>query len=199
MASSLEEDYDKSTSCDSDEMWVPWFVGQGENKGLIEVDMSFIEDQFNLYSLGEMVKDFERSWEVIKDEKPSKSPSNEAVLYYLIHQRFILTKAGLEKMADKVAARVYGACSRVACKGFPYVPVGTSDFPGEDTVKMFCYQCSELYVPSGSMRDMDGCVFGRTFAHLLTIVRPDLFARRPAETYVPRVFGFQIYNPSTAA
>lgn len=193
MTSSLSTSSDYANTCEEDDTWVLWFIQHRENKGLIEVDSSFIEDQFNLYSLNELVKDFDRSWHVIKGEKQSRSPHNEAILYYMIHQRYLLTKQGMEKMAHRVSSRYYGTCGRVLCKSFPYVPVGLSDSPGADTVKLFCYRCGEVYIPSNHLRDMDGCAFGTTFPHLLSVMRPDLFTKEKREGYVPRVFGFRIY------
>jgi casein kinase II subunit beta len=194
MTSSFEEEYESSISHDSHDMWVSRFLSQGEHKGLVEVEMSFLEDGFNLYGLSDIVKDFERSWAVLRDERSPKHPENEAALYYMVHQRFILTREGMDRVAARVAAKGYGRCARVSCDNFPFIPVGTSDYPGEDTVKLFCFQCSEIYRPSGPMSQLDGCAFGRTFAHLLTIVRPELFVKKEVETYVPRIFGFQIHQ-----
>ena len=49
------------------------------------------------------------------------------VLYGLIHARFILTTAGMNKMYDKYRQVDFGRCPRSFCKGQPVLPNGLSD------------------------------------------------------------------------
>lgn len=90
------------------------------------------------------------------------------MLYGLVHQRYILTRAGLQAMVyiilrihpvsitescvqvDKYENGVFGSCPRVYCVGCNVVPCGRSDMPGLDTVKLFCPNCNDIYGPPSS-------------------------------------------------
>ncbi|TFK19454.1 casein kinase II beta subunit, partial [Coprinopsis marcescibilis] len=108
-----------------------------------------------------------------EDEDASKIPdvsiveSSAEMLYGLVHQRFILTRAGLQAMAEKYENGVFGSCPRVYCVSCNVVPCGRSDMPGVDTVKLFCPNCNDIFVPPSSrFQGVDGAFFGTTFAHL---------------------------------
>lgn len=48
-------------------------------------------------------------------------------------------------------------CPRVYCIGCNVVPCGRSDLPGLDTVKLFCSNCNDIYVPPSSrFQGVDG-------------------------------------------
>ena len=47
-----------------------------------------------------------------------------------------------------------------------------------------------------SRADIDGAYFGTTFPHLFLMQFPELIPTRPAQSYVPRVFGFRINRES---
>jgi len=118
----------------------------------------------------EMVLDVEPA---LSDDDNSKIPdvsiveSSAEMLYGLVHQRFILTRAGLQAMLEKYESGVFGICPRVYCMGTSVVPCGRSDIPGLDTVKLFCPNCNDLYVPPSSrFQGVDGAFFGTTFPHL---------------------------------
>ena len=76
-------------------------------------------------------------------------------------------------------------CPRVYCVSCNVVPCGRSDLPGLDTVKLFCPNCNDIYIPPSSrFQGVDGnplhhrcrynrlidffkgAFFGTTFAHL---------------------------------
>lgn len=117
----------------------------------------------------------------VSDEDTSKIPdvsiveASAELLYGLVHQRYILTRAGLQAMVrstedaflrftkwlslqvDKYEAGVFGSCPRVYCNGCNVVPCGRSDLPGLDTVKLFCPNCNDLYSPPSSrFQGVDG-------------------------------------------
>lgn len=94
--------------------------------------------------------------------------SSAELLYGLIHQRYILTRHGLQQMVDKYEAGHFGYCPRVFCHSHPVLPCGRSDLPGLDTVKLFCPNCVDNYSPPSSrFHGVDGAFFGTTFPHLL--------------------------------
>jgi hypothetical protein len=41
----------------------------------------------------------------------------------------------------------FGRCPRVFCQGQPVIPVGQSDIPRTNTVKLFCPKCQDIYHP----------------------------------------------------
>ncbi|KAI9145341.1 hypothetical protein BKA69DRAFT_1050928 [Paraphysoderma sedebokerense] len=80
-------------------------------------------------------------------------------------------------MLEKLENRHFGVCPRTFCYNFPLLPVGRYDQPGLDTVKVYCYNCMDIYNPSGSRyQRVDGAFFGSTFPHLLFQTFPDYYA-----------------------
>ena len=90
--------------------------------------------------------------------------------------------------AEKYEGGIFGSCPRVYCMGCNVVPCGRSDLPGLETVKLFCPNCNDIYVPASSrfqgvdgvshsaskqepcslidVGSLPGAFFGTTFAHL---------------------------------
>lgn len=110
--------------------------------------------------------------------------SSAEMLYGLIHQRFICSRAGIQQMSEKYELTHFGVCPRTFCDGVRTLPVGTSDVPGEDTVKLFCPSCLDIYVPPNSrFQTVDGAFFGRTFGALFLLTFPDYdVSKKGAET-----------------
>ncbi|EAU84859.2 casein kinase subunit II beta [Coprinopsis cinerea okayama7 len=158
--------------------WISWFCSLPGHEYFCEVSEDFIEDDFNLTGLNTMVPFWKEAMEMVLDVEPededaSKIPdvsiveSSAEMLYGLVHQRYILTRAGLQAMAEKYENGMFGSCPRVYCVGCNVVPCGRSDMPGVDTVKLFCPNCNDIYVPPSSrFQGVDGAFFGTTFAHL---------------------------------
>lgn len=109
--------------------------------------------------------------------------SSAEMLYGLIHQRFICSRAGIQQMSEKYELGHFGACPRTNCEQARTLPVGLSDIPGEDTVKLFCPSCLDVYVPPNSrFQTVDGAFFGRTFGALFLLTFPDYdLTRRGSE------------------
>lgn len=109
--------------------------------------------------------------------------SSAEMLYGLIHQRFICSRAGIQQMSEKYELGHFGACPRTNCDQARTLPVGLSDIPGEDTVKLFCPSCLDVYVPPNSrFQTVDGAFFGRTFGALFLLTFPDYdLTRRGSE------------------
>ena len=100
--------------------------------------------------------------------------SSAEMLYGLIHQRFICSRTGIQQMSEKYDLSHFGVCPRTNCDGTRTLPVGLSDVPGEDTVKLFCPSCLDVYVPPNSrFQTVDGAFFGRTFGALFLLTFPD--------------------------
>lgn len=100
--------------------------------------------------------------------------SSAEMLYGLIHQRFICSRAGIQQMCEKYELGHFGCCPRTNCEQARTLPVGLSDIPGDDTVKLFCPSCLDVYVPPNSrFQTVDGAFFGRTFGALFLLTFPE--------------------------
>ena len=120
------------------------------------------------------------------DEDSSRIPdvsiveASAELLYGLVHQRFILTRAGLQAMVrpfecaltpisragqvEKYENGAFGICPRVYCSGCNIVPCGRSDLPGIDTVKLYCPNCNDIYSPPSSrFQGVDGLTHSPLF------------------------------------
>ncbi|KAF7352736.1 Casein kinase II subunit beta [Mycena venus] len=190
-----EDGYTSSTPT-STLTWISWFCSLPGHEYFCEVTEDFIEDDFNLTGLNSMVPFWKEAMEMVLDVEPgaphplayvrvtrscyassdedaAKIPdvsiveSSAEMLYGLVHQRYILGRAGQQAMVDKYESGIFGSCPRVYCVGCNVVPCGRSDLPGIDTVKLFCPNCNDIYVPPSSrFQGVDGAFFGTTFAHL---------------------------------
>lgn len=109
--------------------------------------------------------------------------SSAELLYGLIHQRFICSRVGIQQMSEKYELGHFGCCPRTNCEQARTLPVGLSDIPGEDTVKLFCPSCLDVYVPPNSrFQTVDGAFFGRTFGALFLLTFPEYdLTKRGAE------------------
>ncbi|KAI9376500.1 casein kinase II regulatory subunit-domain-containing protein [Aspergillus egyptiacus] len=136
-------------------------------------------------------EDEEDEDEMLGDEKPagyrrerrharvasdlSVIESSAELLYGLIHQRYITSRPGIQQMLEKYEMQHFGVCPRVYCNGCKVLPVGRSDTPGQETVKLFCPSCQDLYTPPNSrFHSVDGAFFGTTFGCLFFMTFPDL-------------------------
>uniref|UniRef100_A0AAV2MDP8 Casein kinase II subunit beta n=1 Tax=Knipowitschia caucasica TaxID=637954 RepID=A0AAV2MDP8_KNICA len=71
---------------------------------------------------------------------------------------------------------------------------GLSDIPGEAMVKLYCPKCMDVYTPKSSKHHhTDGAYFGTGFPHMLYMVHPEYRPKRPANQFVPRLYGFKIH------
>jgi len=171
-----QEGYTSSTPT-STLTWISWFCSLPGHEYFCEVSEDFIEDDFNLTGLNAMVPFWKEAMDMVLDVEPDEESSkipdvsiveaSAELLYGLVHQRYILTRQGLQAMIDKYEAGVFGACPRVYCRGTNVVPAGRSDLPGLDTVKLYCPNCHDIYAPPSSrFQGVDGAFFGTTFPHL---------------------------------
>ena len=101
--------------------------------------------------------------------------SSAELLYGLIHQRYITSRPGIQQMLEKYELGHFGQCPRVLCNGAKVIPVGRTDTPGQDTVKLFCPSCLDVYTPPNSrFQQIDGAFFGTTFGCLFFMTFPDV-------------------------
>ncbi|GAB4816730.1 hypothetical protein N2152v2_003776 [Parachlorella kessleri] len=185
--------------------WIAWFCSLKGNEFFAEVEEEYIQDDFNLSGLSSQVPYYEYALDLILD---SESLQNEILteaqqelvetaaeaLYGLIHARYVLTSRGMNAMLEKFKGCDFGRCPRVFCNGQACLPVGLSDVPRQATVKLFCPKCEDVFYPRSKYHgNLDGAYFGTTFPHLFLLTYPTMRPPKPAETYLPRVFGFKIH------
>ncbi|KAK6876417.1 Casein kinase II subunit beta [Candida tropicalis] len=78
-------------------------------------------------------------------------------------------------MASKFERNDFGSCPRYFCDGMHLIPVGSTDVPGQETVRLFCPCCNDIYIPSSSRYlNIDGAFFGTTFPGLLVKMFPEI-------------------------
>jgi len=205
-----EEDEDSSemSASDEDGSWITWFCSLRGNEFFCEVDEDYIQDDFNLTGLNSLVPYYEYALDMVLDvEMPMEDSLTEEqqeivesaaeMLYGLIHARYIVTNRGMHAMYEKYRTAAFGRCPRVFCQGQPVLPVGLSDLPRNYTVNVFCPRCHGLFFPKSTRQaNIDGAYFGTTFPHLYLMTHPDMIPAKPAQTYVPRVYGFKVHESS---
>ncbi|KAL3529568.1 hypothetical protein ACH5RR_008890 [Cinchona calisaya] len=201
------EESDVSGSDGDDTSWISWFCNLRGNEFFCEVDDEYIQDDFNLCGLSSQVPYYDYALDLILDVESSHSDmfteeQNELVesaaemLYGLIHVRYISTTKGMAAMLEKYKNFDFGRCPRVYCCGQPCLPVGQSDIPRSSTVKAYCAKCEDIYYPRSKYQgNIDGAYFGTTFPHLFLMTYGHLKPQKPAQGYVPRVFGFKLHRP----
>lgn len=109
--------------------------------------------------------------------------SSAELLYGLIHQRYITSRPGIQQMLEKYEVHHFGVCPRVNCYGCKVLPVGRTDTPGQETVKLFCPSCYDIYTPPNSrFQSVDGAFFGTTFGCLFFMTFPELDVGGRAES-----------------
>eukprot|EP00002_Diphylleia_rotans_P000289 TRINITY_DN10151_c0_g2_i1.p1 TRINITY_DN10151_c0_g2~~TRINITY_DN10151_c0_g2_i1.p1 ORF type:complete len:336 (+),score=62.28 TRINITY_DN10151_c0_g2_i1:67-1074(+) len=195
------------TSGWTEESWIQSFLSMDGNEFFTEVSDDFLMDDFNLTGLNGIVPYFHQALDVLQEvdsQEPLLTEEQQIALdqscmelYGMIHARYILTSRGLSAMCEKYQAGHFGYCPRVLCQNQHVLPVGISDSPRRDTVKLFCPRCEEVYnPPSRKHNRLDGAYFGTTFPHMFLLAYPELIPLRAAQKYVPRMFGFKIHSSS---
>lgn len=192
------------TSEDEDVTWIQWFCSLKGNEFFCEVDEEFIQDDFNLTGLRSFVPNYDYALDMILDTETDDDLSDEQqeivdaaaeFLYGLIHARYVLTARGMLSMVEKYENVEFGRCPRVLCSGQPALPVGQTDVPRTNTVKLFCPRCQDIYYPRLRRHsNIDGAYFGTTFPHLLLQTYPDLYPAPSEAKYVPKIYGFRIHS-----
>lgn len=205
-ASSLPEEEGSNSSSDfqsdDDYAWIPWFCSLKGNEFFCEVDDNYAQDGFNLTGLSQQIPYYDYALDMILDIEPKEILSDDQQemvendaenLFGLIHARYILTDRGLHAMLEKYMQCHFGRCPRVLCRGQATLPVGVSDTTNQESVKLYCPKCEDIYNSKSSRHEhIDGAYFGTTFAHLFFLSFPELKVKKSVEKYVPRVFGFRV-------
>ena len=190
---------------DEEYSWVPWFCSLKGNEFFCEVEDSYVQDSFNLTGLNSMIPyydnaldlilDIESRDDMLSDDQQEMLENDAETLFGLIHARFILTSRGLQRMLVKYREKHFGVCPNVLCRDQAVLPIGLSDHLNEESVKLYCPKCEDVYEPQKSRHEhIDGAFFGRTFPHLFFLTYPELKPKSLTEKYVPKVFGYKVHK-----
>lgn len=202
----MDEDYVSDSSSDFDECWIDTFLAKKGNDFFCEIDEEYIRDKFNLTGLNQELNRISYLVDIITDvvcidlelEKGQEElKRNTAILYGLIHARYILTPRGLNKMFEKYKNREFGLCPRVYCQLHPLLPIGLHDQLRYSSVKLYCAKCEEIYIPKSSKYStIDGVYFGLSFPPMFFQHFAHATPLHSSEIYQPKIFGFKLLEHS---
>lgn len=199
---------DEASASDEDSSWIAWFLSLRGNEFFCEVDEEYIQDDFNLTGLSSLVPYYDYALDMILDvemaieeslteEQQELVESAAEMLYGLIHARYIITNLGMQVMYEKYASASFGRCPRAFCYGQAALPLGRSDLPRNYTAHIFCPKCRDIFTPRSSRSaSIDGAYFGTSFPHLFLMTFSELIPQQNTQSFVPRLFGFQISKSS---
>jgi len=95
---------------------------------------------------------------------------------------------------EKYKKADFGRCPRVMCDAHPLLPMGLSDVPNVNTVKLYCAKCEDIYNPKSSRHaSIDGAYFGTSFHNILFQVYPSLIPEKSIRRYEPKIYGFRVH------
>ena len=200
-----EQQYQSESESDYTEYWIDWFLGNKGNEYFCDVDVEYITDRFNLTGLNQYVDRMSLLVDIISDRQQVNEDQPEEVkqslednakfLYALIHARYIMTVRGLNKMLDKYRNGDFGFCPRVHCKLTPLLPIGLSDTPRVESVKLYCPNCEDIYNPKSTRHSsIDGAFFGTSFPAMFLQTFPELLPAHSTDIFTPKIFGFQMHD-----
>lgn len=172
------------------------FLTKHERQYLIEIPDRFLEDTFNYMKLEEDFKNIKDIYQVINGKRKSQDKVNEKLVYFQLHQRFILSNKGTEKTFTLIYGKVFGACKTKECNNSPLSPYGKSHKSGSNLF-VYCSNCNSFY--KNKSIEMDGSAYGPDFAHLFNFTfgdTADLSKKISVNKskYVPRMFGFKVFT-----
>ncbi|OHT02307.1 Casein kinase II regulatory subunit family protein [Tritrichomonas foetus] len=173
---------DTESSDDSEKLhksWIASFLEQPSSDWFAEVPESFASDGFNTYGLsvdqsyaksafiqllGSGQDSSDDSFDSDSEDEIEKTTEK---IFGLIHSRYIFTPDGVHQMYLKYKCGIFGNCPRYKCGQQHLLPVGLSDHPGKETVKLYCPSCKQLYEADEMHQDLDGAFFSKSFPHYL--------------------------------
>ncbi|XBW36833.1 hypothetical protein QEN19_002412 [Hanseniaspora menglaensis] len=164
-----------------------------EFKYYCKIPKNYLVDEFNLTGISQSIrnysllyrlligslriKDLEKKhiFEIIGD--PNYDQASKLKLFHLeivlhrvfklygaIHVRYVITKDGLDQVAEKYDNKLYGPCPRYYCSEVQLLPCGLTDFPKTSICKLYCPSCFDLYEISPNLHPiLDGSFFGASF------------------------------------
>uniref|UniRef100_A0AC35TID5 Casein kinase II subunit beta n=1 Tax=Rhabditophanes sp. KR3021 TaxID=114890 RepID=A0AC35TID5_9BILA len=175
-------------SSSDEEMMLPFchrHYRDSKNVFMTEVPKEFLNDSFNLTGIADIVghSNLKAALRIIgqnyMDEgnpEFTRLHKTTTIVLGLAHARYILTKEGMTKMFKKFAKQSFGRCIKVSCNQ-AFLPIGISDILGQETMKLYCLTCQDVYEPELVCNEdkkhlyekglCDGAFFGTSFPQML--------------------------------
>ncbi|OHT16444.1 Casein kinase II subunit beta [Tritrichomonas foetus] len=187
--------------------WIDWFLSQPSNFYFVRIDDSYLSNLFNYYGMKQRINHFRSAYELLRKSFVPPSHANTqleseiyiieqqtAILYGLLHSRYLLTPEGMEKIYEKYKRGDFPHCPRVLCKKTTLLPYGVSTDMCEHPLKMFCPTCSEVYnLKDPLFSKIDGAFFGNAWIPIfLNKYKNEIKIEKEPEIYIPKIFGFRI-------
>lgn len=199
------EQENTKTSCERVK-WVDWLISSQFGVYFVEIDPEFLDNTFNVYGIRQKIPHFKLAWDLIRgpyvspEDYPNTWPSTlndyAIMLYGALHARYLMTAAGMRKMHDKYKSDLFDKCPRTLCKGVRGLPYGEHDDFGKSGMRLFCPSCCNIYrMKNLDGKVLDGSFFGPSWIHTFLTKYRELTPENPPEEFVPRLFGYQLYDP----
>ncbi|SYW78205.1 related to CKB1 - casein kinase II, beta subunit [Ustilago bromivora] len=179
--------------------WISWFCSLPGHEYFAEVGEDFIEDDFNLTGLNALVPFYKEALEMILDVEPPEEDSlkipdvsivesSAELLYGLIHQRYILTRHGMQQMVDKdlfpsIIAPKHGNDAAVAASGG--LQYNANPTTHDDVAEREKKDSSTP--PESAAGSTAGTLVHRT-------IQPEQLGKRIpyCRIYTPKIYGFKV-------
>ncbi|TNJ30566.1 Casein kinase II beta chain [Giardia muris] len=180
------KDSESSEFSDSSETSGSLVYGFINTKLLVTLPLDYIQDTFNHTDLLSFFNNFDAVYRCLVYAYQADMSENEdeglqmeaALLYGLLHARYVTTDAGLSHLKRMFLAKRFGTCIREGCKDCPLLPMGISSVPGISPLGGYCLCCQDVYLPIPTEGDrgdtIDGSFYGRSLPHLLLLRYPEL-------------------------
>ena len=179
-------DTDSSDDSDQDsKSWIDTYLEQPFGDWFCHVPSNFAGNGFNTFGIGVDQAHAKSAFNILLGSDGNSSDSFDSdsedeieectvKIFCLIHARYIFTTDGLNEMRRKYQDGVFGSCPRYSCNGQNLLPVGMSDKPGVDFVKVYCPCCKQIYEADDVHSCIDGAFFSKSFPHYLLMVMNQL-------------------------
>lgn len=198
--------------------FIEWLLLAPGSESLAIVPYEFLEDEFNLTDLPVpssstfplddcldlLFEDSKPTEKMLKDQQ--SLIKNTFLVYNLVHQRYVMTKAGMSQIYSKWQEGLYGECPRTFCNKQSMLPIGLSSLPGNSDLAGYCPKCQDVYKLSNRFSRIDGCAFAPSFPHFLIKNMEsefkkywNIWLKEEWIIYEPRIFGFKIHPTSPFA
>ena len=190
-----------STYSEYFETWMDKFFTKDMSTWFCHIPDEFLENDDNFEGLEGLFPKYQTALAILRGHKEDTTDTDEELadsvlsLFFLIHQRHFLTKAGLMEMRQKYEAGVFGSCPRMECHGQYVIAAGANDAIGRSYCCIFCPLCKDIYYAKDKvMKQVDGAAFGTSFAPLFFRVFPELMPEGPVEEPRLSIMGFKIHD-----
>lgn len=142
-----------------------WLAGFSLNyRMLLKIPQSFLFDPFNQRELNKFC-DVRKALQPIIKEEYFNNQKETIKFYLLMHRRYIMEE-GLHEFYRNCVNKEYGTCQNAACKNYPLVPYGESDWPDINNTFLYCFQCGQNF----SYKLLDGCAFGKSIIGMIQLI-----------------------------